>query len=289
MKKMDFKTSIEEAEAYVREIQSDPLLKDFEVTLHNVNDFALYLKEKKNCQVCNGLSSCFNESKGYATIIEEGGFLLERCPYKKVEDEKSSKQSLLNTLFVSKAILNADLSNFELITENRKKIHKYIVEFISSMREKKFVKGLYISGDFSTGKTFILGCIANELAKNGIKSLVIYFPDLVGELKSAIGTPRLEELINYLKSVDVLLIDDFGSEVMTPWLRDEILGSILNYRLMEEKPIFISSNLDCTSEEFINHLSITRAPGEKLKAERIKTRINGLAKNIFLDNKAYFR
>ena len=103
------------------------------------------------------------------------------------------------------------------------------------------------------------------------------------------GTPRLEELINYLKSVDVLLIDDFGSENMTPWLRDEILGSVINYRLMEEKPIFISSNIDPNSDDFIMHLSMTKAPSELLKAERIKSRINGLTKNIELDNKGYFR
>ena len=101
------------------------------------------------------------------------------------------------------------------------------------MKNNEFVQGLYIYGAFSTGKTYILGCIANELARNNIKSLIIYFPDLVVELKSAIGTPRFEELLNHLKSVDVLLLDDLGSENMTPWLRDEILGPVLNYRLME--------------------------------------------------------
>ena len=38
--------------------------------------------------------------------------------------------------------------------------------------------------------------------------------------------------LNYLKSVDVLLLDDFGSENMTNWLRDDVLGPVLNYRLI---------------------------------------------------------
>lgn len=149
--------------------------------------------------------------------------------------------------------------------------------------------GLYIYGGFSIGKTYILGCIANELAKYNIESLIIYFPDLVVELKNSIGSSRLEELINYLKSVDVLLLDDLGSENMTPWLRDEILGSVLNFRLMEEKPIFITSNIDPTTDDLLNHLSITRVPSETLKAMRIKSRLEGLVVPIELDNKSYKR
>ena len=150
-------------------------------------------------------------------------------------------------------------------------------------------KGLYIYGSFATGKTYILGCVANELARNNIESLVIYFPDLVVELKNALGTPRFEELFNYIKSVDVLLLDDFGSENMTNWLRDDVLGPVLNYRLMEEKPVFISSNIDPTTTDLLAHLSITKAKSDELKGMRIKSRLEGLVVPIELDNNRYKR
>ncbi len=288
MIKVDFKGNNKEAKDFVKEIASNPMLKDFDVNLNNVNDFATYLKEINNCQKCSCLEKCANNSIGYQTIIENGNFLLKECKYKEQAKQKSLRNSLINTLFVSKSILNAALANFEVNTPNRKKIYEYIIDFINKEKNKEFVKGLYIHGNFATGKTFILGCIANELARNDIKSLIIYFPDLVVELKNAIGTERLEELINYLKSVDVLLIDDFGSENMTTWLRDEMLGSILNYRLMEQKPVFISSNLNFDNE-LISHLSITNSPSDQLKGNRLKSRLNGLVKSIELDNKEYFR
>ena len=39
------------------------------------------------------------------------------------------------------------------------------------------------------------------------------------------------------------MLDDLGSENMSAWLRDEVLGPVLNYRVLECKPLFISSNI----------------------------------------------
>ena len=108
------------------------------------------------------------------------------------------------------------------------------------------------------------------------------------ELKNAIGSDRLEQLMNYLKSVEVLILDDLGSENMTPWLRDEVLGPVLNYRLMEEKPVFISSNLN-PAEDLLEHLSITKTSTDSLKGARIKSRLEGLVIPIELDNGKYRR
>ena len=198
---------------------------------------------------------------------------------------KSKESQLIKTLFIPQRILNADLAYFDNTTKNREKILTYITNFINSTLNKEYMPGLYMYGDFSTGKTYILGCIANELARNNIKSLIIYFPDLVVELKSAIGTPRFDELLNHLKSVDVLLLDDLGSENMTPWLRDEILGPVLNYRLMEEKPVFVSSNMSINDLKI--HLNVEK--GNDLKAQRIISRLTGLVKQIELDNNSYKR
>ena len=202
---------------FVKEIQSHPLLKDIDVNINNANDYALFLEEYNNCLKCQGLNNCSNTTTGFSSVIEDGSLVARPCKYKKQALLKAKESKLIKTLFIPQRILNADLANYNNNTENRKKIYKYIINFINSMKNNEFVQGLYIYGAFSTGKTYILGCIANELARNNIKSLIIYFPDLVVELKSAIGTPRFEELLNHLKSVDVLLLDDLGSENMTPW------------------------------------------------------------------------
>lgn len=289
MKKMNIQVNEEDSLNFIDQLKSNSLLADYDIDIYNANEFSIYLEEIEHCNVCKGLEYCKNSNFGYRTKIDADSFVLVPCKYKKEKLLKAKENSHIKTLFVSKSILNANLENMDVSTENRKKIYDFIVKFIQNNKEGTFTKGLYLYGDLSTGKTYILGCIANKLAKYNIKSLIIYFPDLVVELKNSIGSSRLEELINYLKSVDVLLLDDLGSENMTPWLRDEILGPVLNFRLMEEKPIFISSNINPSSDDFLNYLSITKAPSETLKAMRIKSRLEGLVVPIELDNKSYKR
>ncbi len=70
------------------------------------------------------------------------------------------------------------------------------------------------------------------------------------------------------------MLADFGSENMTPWVRDEVLGPIINYRVLENKPVFISTNLK--PAEIKTHLAIDKSSEGSLKADRIVSRLNSL-------------
>jgi primosomal protein DnaI len=84
------------------------------------------------------------------------------------------------------------------------------------------------------------------------------------------------------------MLDDLGSENMTPWLRDEILGPVINYRMMAKKPLYISSNLN--PKDLQNHFSIDDTKPSNLKAERILSRMTSLAVSLNMnDSKSYKR
>ena len=83
-----------------------------------------------------------------------------------------------------------------------------------------------------------------------------------------------------LKKCDILLIDDLGAETVTSWSRDEVLGTILQYRMENNLSIFITSNL--TIEELETHLSIIKNNTDKVKARRIIERIKQLTNDIEL-------
>ncbi|MCM1131198.1 MAG: ATP-binding protein [Roseburia sp.] len=289
MRKVNIESNEKDVLDFVEQLKKDPLLEGYDINAWNANDFSIFLEEQRTCKICKGLVSCKNINEGYMLKPEENSFVLVPCKYKKEANKKENENQRIKTLTYSKKLLQADLKDYDISTANRRKIYEYIVKFIQNMKENIFTKGLFVFGDIATGKTFILGCIANELARNGIESLNIYFPDLVVDLKNAIGTSRFGELINHLKSVDVLLLDDLGSENMTPWLRDEVLGPVLNYRLMEEKPVFISSNLDPKTDDFVEYLATTKSSSDNLKALRIKSRLEGLVKDVKLDNAKYKR
>lgn len=288
MMKHKFNSNQIEVDKFLEEIKSNPLLENYDVNIFNVNDFALLLKEKMNCANCKTLEECQNDNLGFYTDYIDNNFVLCPCEYKKQQNKILQDSKLIKTLFMSNSILTCDLADMDLTTTNRKKIMEYVIKFINNLNNNQFCKGLYLYGGFATGKTFILGCIANELAKNKINSLIIYFPDLVVELKNALNTPRFDELVNHLKSVDVLFLDDLGSENITPWLRDEILGPILNYRLMEKRPVFISTNLE-PNGELLNHLTIGKSNFDSMKGTRLKSRLEGLVIPIEVDNASYKR
>ena len=89
-----------------------------------------------------------------------------------------------------------------------------------------------------------------------------------------------KERFNYIKKINILLIDDIGAENVTPWGRDEILGTILQYRMENGLTTFFTSNL--TYDELETVLSLSKGKIEELKATRIMERIKNLSINMSL-------
>ena len=280
MRKIEIEFDAKAVDEYVLKLKEK--LPQYDINVNNANDFEILLHERENCINCKGLNCCLNGNKGLYTVFNDGKFSLVDCEYKKEARNESLKDSLIKTLYLPKKILEANIKDYYTNFESRKKIYTAIVNFVTNYDSNSMNKGLYLFGNFSVGKTYTLACLANELARKNISCLLIYFPDLVSDLKNAIGSTRFESLINMLKTVDVLMLDDLGSENMTPWLRDEILGPIINYRLLEGKTLFISSNIPPI--ELVNHFSIDKAPQNRIKGERIVSRLKDLVTSISMDD-----
>ena len=119
----------------------------------------------------------------------------------------------------------------------------------------------------------------NELAKRGKQVAIIYYPEFLRALKESFNTENeFKDKFNYIKSVEYLLLDDIGADSVTEWSRDEILGTILQYRMEEKLPTFFTSNL--TIDELEVHLSMTSKQVDKVKAKRIIERIKQLSSEI---------
>ena len=73
-----------------------------------------------------------------------------------------------------------------------------------------------------------------------------------------------ETKLQRIREANILMIDDIGAEEVTPWVRDEVIGPLLHYRMVQELPTFFSSNLNF--EELEHHLSITREGAEETKS-----------------------
>ena len=232
-------------------------------------------KECENCKKCKGLNYCLNEVKGcvYTPKIVDSELIFnyKTCKY---------KNDLLNTIeylkdsyvfSVSRDVMNAKMKDIYTDDKNRIEVIKWITKFIKDYKDGKKVKGLYLSGNFGSGKSYLVSAMINELIKDGKKGALVYYPNFLLSLKSSFGKD-FNEQFEYAKNADLLLFDDIGTENVTPWSRDEILASILQYRMEEGLPTFFTSNL--TIEELELHLSADNKKVDKLKAKRIIERIS---------------
>lgn len=200
--------------------------------------------------------------------------LLAKQEVQKVE----SRMQLEN---MPKGIRNARMDQFDL-TEERAGALKAAMLFIKhySQHPDKFQPGLYLQGSFGVGKTYLLGAIARELAELGFSTYLMHFPTFAVEMKASIKDDTTSAKINQVKQAPILMLDDIGADSMSSWIRDDVLGVILQYRMQEQLPTFFSSNFSMQQLEE-EHLRITqRGEDEPLKARRIMERIRYLSKEV---------
>ncbi len=228
--------------------------------------------ELKNCSRCRGLSYCKNAVKGHVYFPNVTKDFIE-FSYKSCKYFKEKKKN--NTIFFEtpKMLMNASLS--ELITEKeRANILKYIKDFLKKKVNGETVKGLYLSGSFGSGKSYILSALLNELSLKGYKCVNINYPLLLNKLKASFSDYNYNDVMEEIMTCDVLLIDDIGAENNSPWSRDEVLGTILQYRMDSDLTTFFTSNF--TINELETELSETNKGTDLIKARRIIERIKYL-------------
>ena len=236
---------------------------------NNITKLEETLRQLENCQNCKGLSSCSNPTNGCVVYPKNYNNHLEfcylACRYKK-ERIKQDKEKMTQ----EKVLANASLKDLDTTDKNRYPLIKWVTKFIKEYDNTKNNKGLYLHGNFGCGKTFILACLFNEMKSRGYSSAIVYFPSLLRDIKGDFDS--MADTLNYLDDVDLLLIDDIGAEKVTEWGRDEILGTILQYRMNNMKTTFFTSNFNISELE--KHLSNNGI--DSIKANRIIERIKYL-------------
>ncbi|MGN7399938.1 primosomal protein DnaI [Cytobacillus praedii] len=244
-----------------------------------------YSQQSRECNQCPSLEGCKNVMKGYhpKLVIQRGSIDLhyDKCPRKVMADEKRKNEKLIQSLYVPSDILHA---SFDSIYEDDDRIDavQKAASFLMSYKPDSKQKGIYFYGKFGVGKSYLLGAIANELANKKVSSMIVYVPEFLREMKSSIADSSLNDKIAAIKKVPVLMFDDIGAETMSSWTRDEVLGPILQFRMLESLPTFFTSNFDF--HELEHHLSYSqRGEEEKMKARRIMERIKYLAEPVLVE------
>ena len=289
--KEDFKTSDldkELNESYqeaLKDLDFMALVKKLKISEDTAKKYTSKLQntvlELNHCKKCRSLLECKNAVDGcvsYPKVQDDRmRFDYVACKYKQkaLEEEKYSSHTFEEPL----EIKNARMADIDLTDKKRAHVIKWVKKFYTDYQTNKNIKGCYLHGSFGSGKSFLLASLFNELAHKKVNTTIIYFPEMLRNLKESFNDD-FDIKMDLLKKTDVLLIDDIGAETVTSWSRDEILGTILQYRMDSKLPTMFTSNLNL--EELESHLANTKDSIDRVKARRIIERIKQLTEDLEL-------
>ena len=131
--------------------------------------------------------------------------------------------------------------------ENMEMVYEICLNYAQKFGRFYF-NNLFLSGAPGLGKTFLSACIARTVSENGFS--VVYdtavnifsrFEDKKVSRDAGDTREARDETRRYL-SCDLLILDDLGSEMTTPFVQSA-LYTLINSRLTADRRTVISSNL----------------------------------------------
>jgi DNA replication protein DnaC len=108
-------------------------------------------------------------------------------------------------------------------------------------------RGLWLMGSTGTGKTTLAMLLAKEALAAG-KTVAVYFtPKLLTQIRQTYQATASEDaydaFFRRLTSVDLLYLDDLGSERHTDWVVEQ-LYALVNERYENQRSMLVTSNAD---------------------------------------------
>lgn len=253
--------------------------------MNNIQTFYNWIETLERVKRCEVSESCYLDN-GYYEDLYYDGLLQKRlvpCPHqiRRLEEERFLKNYVV--MDFPRTLINIEVS--DILAKDEPVEYMMIVAEVASYLDKKSGPGYYIHGEVGVGKTYLMSAITNELAKSGMSVAFVHTPTLSNDLKSMISRHEsIDTLLYRLKNADVLVLDDIGSEGVSDWLRDDILLSILNYRMESNKTCFYTSNLSL--DELLNYYAVNnRRELNELAAKRLLERIKMTSKELRLVGK----
>ena len=227
------------------------------------NNIAKLKNEKSKILKSINISEDFFEPHYECSLCKDSGYITN-------SDYTSSmcsclKQKLYNEQYNKANISNLNTQNFENFSdlyysdkvdenkyhtnisprENINLIKNICFKFIENFEDIN-QKNLLFTGNTGLGKTFLSSAIANELLKKGKNVLYQTAPVMLDSIIDyRFGKTKDSNILDSILNVDLLIIDDLGTECMNSMKFTELFN-IINTRLLNQNKVtktIISTNL----------------------------------------------
>jgi DNA replication protein DnaC len=106
-------------------------------------------------------------------------------------------------------------------------------------------KSILLAGGAGRGKTHLAVAVLKALLKKGVPCLFVDFHELLADIRNSydeLSQTSEYQILQPLLKVEVLLLDDLGSQRMSGWVQDTVFH-IINLRYNQRRPMIVTTNL----------------------------------------------
>lgn len=234
-------------------------------------DFHKYMRTEETEKPAHIIATCSNCHETVIERLEDGREISYECSCEK-QAKIEKKLNKFKELSINDRNSGEDkFKNAVVKTAEERILYKKIQNYVQNFDEiLKINDGLFFIGKCGTGKTFLANCICNYLAEHNHTVLSFNLSSYLRALREDFNSEN--EFLKAAKEVDMLFIDDLGSEKLSEEWGKEKVFSLIDTRYRAGKPIVITSNLD--KEELKEFL-------EYKKSNKILDRIREMTKVFY--------
>ncbi len=218
----------------------DKLIED---NISKVYDLSV---DMTNCKGCKGLKYCNKDPKYLVSAVTFKNGVVDReiVPCKKYLEFVNFK-SKFKMLDFEEAWLDNQI-NRDVQNKEAKGQKEALAIFKGQIDSPHNGKWLYLFGEIASGKSFLAATMAVVGARNNVFSSIC-FANTPARFKlladyAFTKNPQFDEDLEKLKSCDLLVLDDFGNEFKSDFVRDNILYPLISSRAKEKKFTIFTSN-----------------------------------------------
>ena len=207
---------------------------------------------------------------------------------KDLEQNKIEKQTryreiikeLYQQSYIGKRFQENNFENFKTNSSNKNAV-EMIKDYTNKCINNALNKGIIITGESGVGKTHLASSVANKLIENDKIVLIGRLSQLLDIIKETFKNSEKSEneLIELYSNVDMLIIDDLGTEKISNWALDK-LYTIIENRNENRLPIIITTRFD--KDELIERFKLAE---DKALSDAVISKLYQMCYGITLKNK----
>ena len=230
------------------------------MVLDNIKYSEVIHNKLRKCEFCNKELTPIGLDFLYANISPDD-IKYERCTCNKAQkywkekdkqeyeiEKRKHFRDIINQIYkqnyIERKFQDLNFENFDINSNNEIAV-KVAKDYINKNIEEVQANGLIITGESGVGKTHLAASIANRLIENDKIVFIGRLTTLLDMIKETFrdNTKSENELIELYSNVDMIIIDDLGTEKISSWALEK-LYTIIQNRNENSLPIIITTRFD---------------------------------------------